>query len=150
MADIVTPALGESVSEATVARWTKKAGDKVKKDEVLVELETDKVNLEVSAPADGVLTQIVAPEGSTVNAGAKLGVVGAGDGAAAAPRGPRARSRQAGPQGRGRRACAAGPDPACARPGCRRCGDRGQDPGHGRIGVRGHGRRLVEEARRRG
>jgi 2-oxoglutarate dehydrogenase E2 component (dihydrolipoamide succinyltransferase) len=85
MADIVTPTLGESVSEATVARWTKQAGETVKKDEVLVELETDKVSLEVSAPSDGVLTQILAPEGSTVTAGAKLGVVGAGSGAAAAP-----------------------------------------------------------------
>ena len=52
MADIMTPALGESVTEATVARWTKKAGDAVRKDEILVELETDKVSLEVAAPAD--------------------------------------------------------------------------------------------------
>ena len=56
MADIMTPALGESVTEATVARWAKKAGDAVRKDEILVELETDKVALEVAAPADGVLT----------------------------------------------------------------------------------------------
>ena len=56
MADIMTPALGESVTEATVARWTKKAGDAVRRDEVLVELETDKVSLEVVAPEDGVLT----------------------------------------------------------------------------------------------
>jgi pyruvate/2-oxoglutarate dehydrogenase complex dihydrolipoamide acyltransferase (E2) component len=48
MADILTPTLGESVSEATVARWTKKAGEAVKKDEILVELETDKVSLEVA------------------------------------------------------------------------------------------------------
>ena len=60
MADIVTPALGESVSEATVARWTKKAGDAVRKDEILVELETDKVSLEVAAPSDGVLAEISA------------------------------------------------------------------------------------------
>ena len=50
MTDIMTPALGESVAEATVARWTKKAGEAVRKDEVLVELETDKVSLEVVAP----------------------------------------------------------------------------------------------------
>src|ERR1700741_982998 len=53
MADIMTPALGESVTEATVARWAKKAGEAVRKDEVLVELETDKVSLEVAAPAGG-------------------------------------------------------------------------------------------------
>ena len=52
MADILTPTLGESVTEATIAKWTKKAGEPVKKDEMLVELETDKVSLEVVAPAD--------------------------------------------------------------------------------------------------
>ena len=83
MADIVTPALGESVSEATVARWTKKAGDAVKKDEVLVELETDKVSLEVGAPADGVLAEILTPEGATITPGAKLGTVS--ENGAAAP-----------------------------------------------------------------
>src|SRR5258706_765908 len=85
MTDIMTPALGESVTEATVARWTKKAGDPVKKDEVLVELEPDKVSLEVAAPEDGVLTEIVAQEGETIEPGAILGRVGAGAGAAAAP-----------------------------------------------------------------
>ena len=73
MADIMTPALGESVTEATVARWTKKAGDAVRKDEILVELETDKVSLEVAAPADGVLEFIAAEEGATVEPGAVLG-----------------------------------------------------------------------------
>lgn len=85
MADIMTPALGESVTEATVARWTKKAGDAVKKDEVLVELETDKVSLEVAAPADGVLAEIAADEGATVTPGAVLGRVTEGGVAAAAP-----------------------------------------------------------------
>jgi 2-oxoglutarate dehydrogenase E2 component (dihydrolipoamide succinyltransferase) len=75
MSDILAPTLGESVSEATVARWTKKSGDAVKKDEILVELETDKVSLEVSAPSDGVLGDISAPEGATVTAGQKLGDV---------------------------------------------------------------------------
>ncbi len=83
MPDILTPTLGESVSEATVARWTKKPGDAVKKDEVLVELETDKVSLEVSAPSDGVLADIAAPEGATVTPGQVLGVVGAAGSAAA-------------------------------------------------------------------
>ncbi|PVM85731.1 biotin/lipoyl-containing protein, partial [Caulobacter endophyticus] len=85
MADIMTPALGESVTEATVARWTKKAGEAVKKDELLVELETDKVSLEVVSPADGVLAAISAEEGATVVPGTVLGVVTEGATASAAP-----------------------------------------------------------------
>lgn len=89
MADIMTPALGESVAEATVARWTKKVGDAVKKDEMLVELETDKVSLEVVSPADGVLGEILAPEGETVLPGTLLGRVTAGAAATApAPAAP--------------------------------------------------------------
>src|SRR5579864_3057102 len=83
MADIMTPALGESVTEATVARWAKQPGDPVTKDEVLVELETDKVNLEVAAPEDGVLSDIAAEEGATVEPGQVLGHIG-GSGAVAA------------------------------------------------------------------
>jgi len=83
MTDIVTPTLGESVTEATVARWAKKPGEAVKKDEVLVELETDKVNLEVAAPEDGVLSAISAEEGATVTPGQVLGAIGAGAGAPA-------------------------------------------------------------------
>ncbi|HEV2532704.1 2-oxoglutarate dehydrogenase complex dihydrolipoyllysine-residue succinyltransferase [Phenylobacterium sp.] len=86
MADIMTPALGESVTEATVAKWTKKAGDAVRKDEILVELETDKVSLEVAAPADGVLSEIAAEEGATVEPGAVLGKIAEGA-AAAKPNG---------------------------------------------------------------
>jgi 2-oxoglutarate dehydrogenase E2 component (dihydrolipoamide succinyltransferase) len=78
MTDIVTPTLGESVTEATVARWAKKPGEAVKKDEVLVELETDKVNLEVAAAEDGVLADIAAEEGATVTPGQVLGRIGAG------------------------------------------------------------------------
>ena len=85
MSDILAPTLGESVSEATVARWTKKPGDAVKKDEVLVELETDKVSLEVAAPADGVLGEISAEEGATVTAGQKLGAVDENGAAKSAP-----------------------------------------------------------------
>lgn len=85
MADILTPALGESVTEATIAKWTKKVGDAVKKDELLVELETDKVSLEVVAPADGVLGVINAAEGDTVVPGTVLGSVTEGGAAAAAP-----------------------------------------------------------------
>jgi 2-oxoglutarate dehydrogenase E2 component (dihydrolipoamide succinyltransferase) len=84
MTDIVVPTLGESVTEATVAKWMKKAGDAVRKDETLVELETDKVSVEVSAPEAGVLTEIVAQQGATVQIGALLGHLGAA-GAQAAP-----------------------------------------------------------------
>jgi 2-oxoglutarate dehydrogenase E2 component (dihydrolipoamide succinyltransferase) len=87
MTDIMTPALGESVTEATVARWAKRAGEAVKRDEVIVELETDKVSLEVSAPEDGVLSAIDAEEGATVVPGQRLGVLG-GAGAAAPPSPP--------------------------------------------------------------
>src|SRR4051812_20757512 len=88
MADIMTPTLGESVTEATVARWTKKAGDAVRKDEILVELETDKVSLEVAAPSDGVLAEISAEEGATVEPGAVLGKIS--EGAAAKANGAKA------------------------------------------------------------
>lgn len=83
MTDIMTPTLGESVTEATVARWSKKAGDAVKRDDVLVELETDKVSLEVVALADGVLSAIDAEEGATVVPGQRLGRLGQGSGVAA-------------------------------------------------------------------
>ncbi|MDX1609415.1 MAG: 2-oxoglutarate dehydrogenase complex dihydrolipoyllysine-residue succinyltransferase [Halofilum sp. (in: g-proteobacteria)] len=80
--DIVVPQLPESVSDATVAAWSKKKGDSVQRDEVLVELETDKVVLEVPAPADGVLEEILEDEGAVVTADAVLGRVS--EGAAAA------------------------------------------------------------------
>jgi 2-oxoglutarate dehydrogenase E2 component (dihydrolipoamide succinyltransferase) len=78
--DIVVPTLGESVTEATVAKWFKAVGDAVAADEPLVELETDKVTLEVNAATAGTLAEIRAPEGSEVEVGAVLGVIG--DGAA--------------------------------------------------------------------
>ena len=93
MTDIVVPTLGESVSEATVAKWMKKAGDTVRKDETLVELETDKVSVEVSAPEAGVLSEIVASEGATVGIGAILGRMG-GAGAQPAPSAPKAEAPQ--------------------------------------------------------
>ncbi|MCB1721356.1 MAG: 2-oxoglutarate dehydrogenase complex dihydrolipoyllysine-residue succinyltransferase [Rhodospirillales bacterium] len=82
MTQIVVPTLGESVSEATVAQWLKKEGEAVKADEPIVELETDKVTLEVNAPADGVIVKITVGEGETVEVGALLGEMG--EGAAAA------------------------------------------------------------------
>lgn len=81
MAEIKVPTLGESVSEATVAKWLKKEGDAVAADETIVELETDKVTLEVNAPAAGVISRIIAPEGSNVGVGAILGEIGAGSAA---------------------------------------------------------------------
>jgi 2-oxoglutarate dehydrogenase E2 component (dihydrolipoamide succinyltransferase) len=84
MAEIRVPTLGESVSEATIGRWFKKPGDVVKADEPLLELETDKVTLEVNAPSAGVLAEITAKDGETVAPGALLGQITAG-GAGAAP-----------------------------------------------------------------
>jgi len=84
--DIIVPVLGESVTEATVARWYKKPGDAVVQDEPLVELETDKVALEVNAPASGALSAIDMPEGTDVGIGAVLGKIEEGaPGAKAAP-----------------------------------------------------------------
>ncbi len=83
--EIRVPTLGESVTEATVGQWFKKVGDAVKADEPLVELETDKVTLEVNAPSDGVLAEITVKEGETVEVGALLGSFNAGGAGAAAP-----------------------------------------------------------------
>ncbi len=85
--EIRVPTLGESVSEATIGKWFKKPGEAVKVDEPLVELETDKVTLEVPAPASGTLAEIVAAEGSTVGVAALLGMIaeGAAGAVAAAP-----------------------------------------------------------------
>ena len=85
MTDIRVPTLGESVSEATVGKWFRKIGDAVKADETLAELETDKVTLEVNAPASGVLVEIVAKEGETVAPGALLGQIAEGAGGDVAP-----------------------------------------------------------------
>ena len=73
--NIVVPILGESITEATVSKWLKKSGDKVNSDEPIVELETDKVNLEVPSPINGVLSEIKTKEGETVQVGALLGVI---------------------------------------------------------------------------
>jgi 2-oxoglutarate dehydrogenase E2 component (dihydrolipoamide succinyltransferase) len=81
MADIRVPALGESVTEATIGKWFKKPGDAVVVDEPLVELETDKVTIEVPAPAAGVLAAIAAKDGETVAVGALLGQIKEGEAA---------------------------------------------------------------------
>ena len=72
---ILVPSLGESVSEATVSRWLKRVGEKVDSDEPLVELETDKVNIEVPSPLSGILSSIKVKEGSTVEVGSLLGLI---------------------------------------------------------------------------
>ena len=83
--DVMVPALGESVTEATVSTWFKAEGDSVVADEMLCELETDKVSVEVPAPTAGTLTEILAAEGETVQAGGKLALMSSGEGAASAP-----------------------------------------------------------------
>jgi 2-oxoglutarate dehydrogenase E2 component (dihydrolipoamide succinyltransferase) len=84
MTEIRVPALGESVTEATIGKWFKQPGDLVAADEPLVELETEKVTIEVPAPAAGVLSEIVAKDGETVAIGALLGQIDQGAGARAA------------------------------------------------------------------
>ena len=93
MTDVMVPALGESVSEATVSTWFKKVGDFVKQDEMLCELETDKVSVEVPAPVSGVLSEIIAGEGATVAANARLGIIA--EGAAATAAAPAAKAEPA-------------------------------------------------------
>jgi 2-oxoglutarate dehydrogenase E2 component (dihydrolipoamide succinyltransferase) len=105
--EIRVPALGESITEATVGKWFKQAGDAVTADEPLVELETEKVTVEVPAPASGVLSAIMVKEGDTVAVGAVLGAIGEGDGKAKpAPIKVEAVAPQAAPQ----------PAPAPAKP----------------------------------
>ena len=72
---ILVPVLGESVTEATVAKWLKNEGDRVNVDEAIIELETDKVNIEVPAPFSGTIEKILVKEGETVNVGASLGII---------------------------------------------------------------------------
>ena len=74
--EIKVPVLGESISEATVTTWLKSVGDSVAADEPILELETDKVTMEVNAPASGTLTDIVADSGADVEVGALLGMIG--------------------------------------------------------------------------
>ena len=95
MAEIRVPALGESVTEATIGKWFKKPGDVVAVDEPLVELETDKVTIEVPAPAAGVLTDVAVKDGDTVAVGALLGAIK--EGAGAAPAKPTEAAPQAAP-----------------------------------------------------
>ncbi len=119
--EIRVPTLGESVTEATIGKWFKKAGDAVAADEPLVELETDKVTVEVPAPAAGVLAEIVVQEGETVGVGALLGNIAEGAGAAPAKKdAPKAESPAPAKAEAAKPAAAAGktdmpPSPAAAR-----------------------------------
>ena len=88
--EIIVPALGESVKEATVAKWLKNVGDSIAVDEPLVELETDKVTLEVNAKSAGVLKEIKVQTGGNVEVGAVLGFIGEGGAATAAPKAAKA------------------------------------------------------------
>ena len=81
--EIKVPAMGESVTEATISKWFKKEGDAVKRDEPLLELETDKVTVEVPSPADGAIESITAQAGATVSVGARLGAIAEGKGGSA-------------------------------------------------------------------
>ena len=94
MADIRVPTLGESVTEATVGKWFKQPGDAVTVDEPLVELETDKVTLEVPAPAAGVLSEVAVKNGDTVAVGALLGQIKEGVGAAPKASAPAAKPEE--------------------------------------------------------
>ena len=95
--DIIVPTMGESVSEATISKWFKKVGDSVKLDEAVAELETDKVTLEVNAQAAGVLKEIIAKEGSTVQVGALLGRIEEGAAGTASAPAPKAAPAPAAP-----------------------------------------------------
>ena len=109
MTEIRVPTLGESVTEATIGRWFKKAGDAVAVDEPLVELETDKVTIEVPAPSAGTLGEIVAKDGETVAVGALLGQIN--DGAGSRRQAGRRARQGRGPAARRRRRCRAAPKP---------------------------------------
>jgi 2-oxoglutarate dehydrogenase E2 component (dihydrolipoamide succinyltransferase) len=132
--EIRVPTLGESVTEATIGKWFKKPGDAVKADEPLVELETDKVTVEVPAPAAGVLQEIIAKDGQTVTIGAILGSIKEGAAGATAP----AAKDKSAPAAAGRpdqktetaKPIAAGPTPVAPRAGA-----EGQAPSVRRLGA---------------
>src|SRR3974390_2291593 len=111
------PQLGETVTEGTITRWMKAVGDQVERDEPLFEVSTDKVDSEVPSPAAGILSEILVPEGETVEVGVRLAVIGDGASPAEGPRGgaptPPRRSRQAGTE--------PGRTPCCSRPWCGSC-----------------------------
>jgi 2-oxoglutarate dehydrogenase E2 component (dihydrolipoamide succinyltransferase) len=143
MTEIRVPTLGESVTEATIGRWFKKAGDAVAVDEPLVELETDKVTIEVPAPSAGVLGEISAKDGDTVAVGALLGQINEGAaGAVAKPaQAPAKPTAQAAPPPAAAPAAKAPPAAAPLAPSVRRISaetgiDASTVPGSGKDGRR--------------
>jgi len=139
--DVMVPTLGESVTEATVSTWFKAVGDTVAQDEMLCELETDKVSVEVPAPASGTLSEIIAAEGETVQADAKLAVISSGDGAAASA--PAAAPATAAPAGATDTATAGNKDVENAPSANKMMAEKGIDPST----VQGSGRdgRIMKE-----
>ncbi|MBS9475896.1 2-oxoglutarate dehydrogenase complex dihydrolipoyllysine-residue succinyltransferase [Ancylobacter radicis] len=116
--EIRVPTLGESVTEATIGKWFKKAGEAVAADEPIVELETDKVTIEVPAPAAGVLSEIVAKDGETVGVGALLGSIGEGGATAkAAPASAPAPAKAEAPKAEAPKAVAPAPAPVAVPAG---------------------------------
>jgi 2-oxoglutarate dehydrogenase E2 component (dihydrolipoamide succinyltransferase) len=142
MTEIRVPTLGESVSEATIGRWFKKPGDTVAVDEPLVELETDKVTIEVPAPAAGVLSDVAAKDGDTVAVGALLGQIKDGAGAAPALKSaaaPAAKTAAPPPEPKPAQPAPARPAPAEPAPSVRRLSaesgiDAATVPGSGKDG----------------
>src|SRR5579862_6909819 len=96
--EVKVPLLPESISDATVSTWHKKAGDRVSRDENLVDLETDKVMLEVPAPSDGILKQIIKPSGQVVQANQVIAIVEAGAAKPVAQQAPQAAAKPAAQQ----------------------------------------------------
>ena len=127
---IIIPEMGESVTEGTIARWFKQVGDTVVVDEPLVEVETDKVTVEIPAPTAGTLSEIAAGEGVDVEVGAVIGAIAEGEGAAPAPAKSNgtAAAPETGPS-RGRTCTSSGPE---------RRDRRYHRPRDGRIGHRRH------------
>ena len=105
------PQLGETVTEGTITRWMKGVGDQVERDEPLFEVSTDKVDSEVPSPAAGVLTEILVPEGETVEVGVRLAVIGDGSGSAPSDAAPAATATEAPPPAPPAEPVAAAPPP---------------------------------------
>ena len=95
--NVLMPQLGETVTEGTVANWHKKVGDKVAADEIILDIETDKVSMEIPSPGDGFITQILVPEGTTVAVGTVLAVVESSMSAAASKPPPPAHAAASAP-----------------------------------------------------
>ena len=132
--EIRVPTLGESVSEATIGRWFKQAGDTVALDEPIVELETDKVTLEVNAPAAGVLSEITVKDGETVAPGALLGAITEGAAPLRSAKSAAAAPAPAAPAAAPEKATSRPPSPAAAKIAADQGVDTGAIAGSGKEG----------------